>query len=163
MSVTLRALPLSRERFAAFGDVIETCRDTAEAMNDAHFERFDELCRIDVDGVAGISIARCRNPKVLPLRVDKVERHPLGSQAFIPLSQARMLVVVAPPREGVDVSELRAFVTNGRQGFNYHRGTWHMPLVGFEKGQEYLIVDRCGAHANCDVHDIDETVLVDTD
>ena len=81
-----------------------------------------------------------------------IERHPLGSQAFIPLSPCKMVVVVAPPGEGVDVSDLRAFVSNGRQGFNYRRGTWHMPLISFEAGQEYLIIDRGGNEANCEQH-----------
>ena len=88
-----------------------------------------------------MSVTRCRTPTSLPLRVDMVERHPLGSQAFVPLTPCRMVVVVAPPGESVSPEELRAFVSNGRQGINYHRGTWHMPLIAFEAGQEFLIVD----------------------
>jgi len=60
----------------------------------------------------------------------------------MPLTPCRMVVVVAPPEESVDASDLRAFVTNGRQGINYHRGTWHMPLIAFDAGREFLIIDR---------------------
>jgi ureidoglycolate lyase len=132
-------------------------------MNEARFERFDDLCKIDLinDGRIAVSIARCRTPTSLPLRLDMVERHPLGSQAFVPLSRCKMVIVVAPPEESVDASALRAFVTNGRQGINYHRGTWHMPLIAFEVGQEYLIIDRGGEEANCDMHTLDDPILLE--
>jgi ureidoglycolate lyase len=72
-----------------------------------------------------------------------------------------MVVVVAPPGESVDADELRAFVTNGRQGINYHRGTWHMPLIAFDAGQDFLIVDRGGKEANCDTHALDRIVMLE--
>jgi ureidoglycolate lyase len=163
MTISLQAELLNPERFAPYGDVIETSRETSDSMNEARFERFDDLCKIDLinDGKIAVSIARCRTPTSLPLRLDMVERHPLGSQAFVPLSRCKMLVVVAPPEESVDASALRAFVTNGRQGINYHRGTWHMPLIAFEAGQEYLIIDRGGKEPNCDMHTLDEPILLE--
>jgi ureidoglycolate lyase len=163
MTISLQAELLTPERFAPYGDVIETSRETSDAMNEARFERFDDLCKIDLinDGKIAVSIARCRTPTSLPLRLDMVERHPLGSQAFVPLSRCKMLIVVAPPEESVDASALRAFVTNGRQGINYHRGTWHMPLIAFEAGQEYLIIDRGGEEPNCDMHTLDEAILLE--
>lgn len=165
MTITLKAEPLTRERFLPFGDVIETSRFESEAMNAARFERFDDLCAVDLadDGRIAVSIARCRTPTTLPLHLDMVERHPLGSQAFIPLSPCKMVVVVAPPEEGVDASELRAFVSNGRQGINYRRGTWHMPLISFEEGQEYLIIDRGGSAPNCEEHTLAETIVLQAD
>ena len=163
MTITVQAELLTRERFAPYGDVIETSRESSDAMNEARFERFDDLCKIDLinDGRIAVSIARCRIPTSLPLRLDMVERHPLGSQAFVPLTRCKMLVVVAPPEESVDASALRAFVSNGRQGINYHRGTWHMPLIAFEAGQEYLIIDRGGIEPNCDMHNLDEPVILE--
>ena len=108
-----------------------------------------------------MSVTRCRTPTSLPLRVDMVERHPLGSQAFVPLTPCRMVVVVAPPGESVSPEELRAFVSNGRQGINYHRGTWHMPLIAFEAGQEFLIVDRRPDTGNCEQHELDAVVMLE--
>jgi ureidoglycolate lyase len=133
-------------------------------MNEARFERFDDLCKIDLDDERqlAVSIARCRTPTSLPLRLDMVERHPLGSQAFVPLSPCKMVVVVAPPEESVDTSALRAFVTNGRQGINYHRGTWHMPLIAFEAGQKFLIIDRRMGEPNCDMHMLDDPILLES-
>ena len=165
MTITLKTVPLTRERFAPYGDVIESSRSNSDAMNEARFERFDNLC--DVDLIKGsdvaVSIARCRTPTSLPLRLDRVERHPLGSQAFVPLSPCKMVVVVAPPGESVDASDLRAFVSNGRQGINYKLGTWHMPLIAFEAGQEYLIIDRRGKEPNCDIHTLDDAIMLESD
>ena len=160
--ISLLPVPLTPERFAPYGEVIEASAGTAGAMNEGRFERFDQLCNVDLaGGEVAISVTRCRTPTSLPLRVDTVERHPLGSQAFVPLSRSVMVVVVAPPGEGVEADDLRAFVTNGRQGINYRRGTWHMPLIGFEAGQEFLIVDRAGGGANCEEHAFDEIIMLE--
>jgi ureidoglycolate lyase len=162
MTITLKPEPLTSERFALYGDVIETSIDRTAAMNAERFQRFDDLCNVDMkdDGRVAISIARCRVATSLPLRIDMVERHPLGSQAFVPLTPCRIVVVVAPPEESVDASDLRAFVSNGRQGINYHRGTWHMPLIAFDAGREFLIIDRAADIPNCDTHDLDEPVML---
>jgi len=162
MTITLVPRLLTSERFAPFGDVIESVVDRTAAMNAERFERFDDLCKLDMadDGRVAVSIARCRVATALPYRLDMVERHPLGSQAFVPLGPSRMIVVVAPPEESVEVSDLCAFVTNGRQGINYHLGTWHMPLIAFESGQEFLIIDRAADQPNCDTHSLDEPVML---
>ena len=150
----LTPLPLTAERFAPFGDVIGVSQDTREPMNEARFERFNDLAQLNIDthadGHTAISIARCRMPTKLPHSFDLIERHPLGSQAFIPLNGQRFVVVVAPAGESADIEELRAFVTNGHQGINYHRGVWHMPLIALEANQEFLIVDRAGEGMNCE-------------
>ena len=162
MTITLTPQPLTSERFAPYGDVIESVMDRSAAMNAARFERFDDLCSIEMrdNGRVTVSIARCRTATSMPHRIDMVERHPLGSQAFVPLTPCRMIVVVAPPEESVEAGDLRAFVTNGRQGVNYHLGTWHMPLIAFEAGQEFLIIDRAADVPNCDQHSLDEAIML---
>lgn len=159
----LRALPITAERFAPYGDVIAAFADRKNPMNSARFERFDDLATVDVlagsDAHAAISIARSRAATALPYCFDLVERHPLGSQAFIPLSPFRFVVVVAPAGESVERGDLRAFITNGHQGINYRRGVWHMPLIALESGQEFLIVDRAGGD-NCEERVLDEPVTL---
>ncbi len=161
----LKPQALTGERFAPYGEVIETSRSTSNAMNAEKFERFDDLCNVEfVDsGRIAVSIARCRTPTSLPLRLEMLERHPLGSQAFIPLGPCRLFIVVAPPTATLDTDALRAFVSNGRQGINYRRGTWHMPLISFSVGQEYLIIDRGGDEPNCEQHTLDEALYLDAD
>lgn len=162
--LTLTALPITPERFAPYGDVIHASSDAKGVMNDARFERFSDLADIASEGrQASISIARCTIPTKLPYRIDMVERHSLGTQAFIPLSHFRFFVVVGPAAESVEAEDLEAFVTNGNQGVNYHKGVWHMPMIALEDGQEFLIVD-CGADdENCDEHYFSEplTLLAD--
>lgn len=159
--IVLQAVPLTRERFMPYGQVIEASTLQGSGMNDARFDRFDDLCDVDIiNGEISVSIARSRTASVLPYRIDMVERHPLGSQAFVPLAPGKMIIVVAPPAESVVAADLRAFETNGTQGINYRRGTWHMPLLAFESGQRFLIIDRAGDGPNCDEHSLDESVML---
>ena len=149
----IKPVPITAERFAPYGDVIHASTAAKAAMNDARFERFHDLAKIDVDEAGGrvaISIARCKTAAKFPHRFDLVERHPHGSQAFIPLAPFSFIVVVAPAGEAVDATDLCAFVTNGTQGVNYHKGVWHMPMIAMEAGQEFLIVDRAPATDNCE-------------
>jgi len=136
------------------------------AMNEARFERFDDLANINVDamndGRVAISIAVAKVPVELPYMFDFVERHPLGSQAFIPLTEFAFTVVVAPRGESVDVADLRAFTTNGGQGINYHRGIWHMPLIATETGQKFLIVDRTPGADNVEELSLEQAVYLAT-
>lgn len=159
--ISISALPITAERFAPFGHVIHASADAKAAMNDARFDRFSRLADVDAqDGTASISIARCKMPTKLPYRFDLVERHLLGSQAFIPLSRFSFFVVVAPAAESVEPEDLRAFVTNGSQGVNYYRGVWHMPMIALESGQEFLIVDRGADGENCEEHYFSDPVTL---
>ncbi|HSH42663.1 MAG TPA: ureidoglycolate lyase [Arenicellales bacterium] len=152
----LRAAPLTREGFAPFGDVIDTDGARHYPINRGAVERYHDLAPVDVgdDGRTLVNIFECRQPATLPLTVEIIERHPLGSQAFIPMDGAVMCIVVAPPGDEVAPGDLRAFVSNGRQGVNYHRGTWHMPLAAFRAGQRFVVVDRGGPGDNCEERDL---------
>ena len=145
--------PLNHEAFKPFGDIIEV-DDEVEgvSINDGYATRYNDLASVDVDESGGrplINIFRCR-PRPLPISIHMMERHPLASQAFIPLHKNPFLIVVAPPGERVDPGSLSAFVTNGLQGVNYARGVWHFPLIGLREEQDFLVVDRGGDGNNCD-------------
>ena len=159
---SLRPVALSAENFRPYGDVIETAQATRIGMNSGRFDRFNDLAGVDVGGGGrtNIGITRCNSPTALPYRFDLVERHPLGSQAFVPLGQFRFIVVVAPAGDLVEPSDLRAFITNGKQGVNYRAGVWHMPLIALEKDQAFLVVDRAGPEANCDELTLGSTVTL---
>ena len=165
MTRSIKALPLTAERFARFGDVLEASTAHKQAMNNARFERFNDLAMVDIGvekgGRPSISIARCRTASSLPYRIDMLERHPDGSQAFMPLGGFEFVVAVAPAAESADEDEIAAFVTNGRQGINYHRGVWHMPMIALSENHEFLIVDRAGDGGNCDEHYLDEPIMLD--
>ncbi|HZD54507.1 MAG TPA: ureidoglycolate lyase [Woeseiaceae bacterium] len=157
----IEPLPLTPERFGPFGDVIAASPAARRPMNEARFDVFAGLARIDISGGRlNVSVARSRTPTVLPYRFDTIERHPLGSQAFVPLAPFRFVVVVAAPAEDVEASDLHAFVTNGHQGINYLKGTWHMPLIALEAGQEFLVMDRLSDGDNCEERVLGESVTL---
>lgn len=97
-------------------------------------------------------------PANLPLTIHELERHPLGTQAFIPMKGEVFVVVVALGDDKPDLSTLRAFITNGEQGVNYHRNVWHHPLFAWQRVTDFLTIDRGGSD-NCDVESIPEQEL----
>ena len=158
MSRQLKINPLTNDAFASFGDVIQT--DGAERLiiNEGTTERFHNLADIDVAGNEGrpvISIFRGRTRRLdrtQPIEINMMERHPLGSQAFIPLHDAPYLVVVAPISDAVGPDNLHAFLAQGNQGVNYRRKLWHHPLLVLEDGHQFLVIDRDGPGDNCVEH-----------
>lgn len=163
----LQLKPLSQDSFAAYGEVIEArSEDQTDAdrkpMNDARFLRFDSLATTDIQPgcQAIISIAQCLQATALPYAITLLERHPLGSQAFIPLQQQQMIIVVAETSPEDQPGELVGFVSNGQQSIQYHRGTWHMPLIAFQQGATFLIVDSNDTRPNCDEHLLSEPVYI---
>lgn len=166
MSRSIKVLPLTADRFAAFGDVIEARAAHKQVMNNARFERFRDLAQVDMGDEANvqpsISIARSRTATALPYRLEMLERHPNGSQAFMPLSKFRFVVVVAAAGESVDEEEIAAFITNGKQGVNYHKGVWHMPMIALRPEQEFLIVDRAEDSSICDEHYLDRPIIIES-
>jgi ureidoglycolate lyase len=150
--MTLKIAPLTGAAFVPYGDVIETEGREHYPINAGMAERYSDLANVDVSAAGGrpiISLCRAQ-PVVLPLNLRLMERHPLSSQAFIPLSPMAFLIVVAPPGETLRSEDIRAFLSNGRQGINYRAGTWHHPLLALNEVTDFLVVDRGGDGNNCD-------------
>ena len=151
---TLKIEPLTKEAFAPFGDVIETDGSEYFMINNGSTRRYHQLATVETaqpDDRAIISIFRAE-ALAMPLSIRMLERHPLGSQAFIPLLGNPFLIVVAPVGDVPQSESVRAFRSNGRQGVNYHRGVWHHPVLTIEKRDDFLVVDRSGSGNNCDEH-----------
>jgi len=157
---TLTLEPLDAETFRPYGEVIGAGTASADPMNEARFERYDDLARLTAEGRVGVSIARCRRAASQPVSCPMVERHSRGSQAFVPLAAFRFVVVVAPAGTAPAADDLRAFLTDGTQGVNYRAGTWHVPLIGLAVGQTFLIIDDVASADNCDTHTLDRPVVV---
>ena len=148
---TLQMERLTRAAFAPFGDVIELDGARHFPINGGTTERYHDLATVDVGEQGGrplISLFRGQ-PRTLPIGIAMMERHPLGSQAFLPLAQTSYLVVVAPAGE-FDPVQMRAFWTEGWQGVNYAKGIWHHPLLALERVSDFVVVDRGGDARNCD-------------
>lgn len=144
--------PLEREAFAPFGEVIEASDAVQHfTINAGNTERYHDLANIEpgAGGRASVSIFRGQ-PRQLPFKVEMMERHPLGSQAFVPLSGRAYLVVVAPAGPAPKVEDLHVFLARGDQGVNYAPGVWHHPLLALGEVSDFLVIDRSGPGDNCD-------------
>jgi ureidoglycolate lyase len=148
MNIALKPAQLTKPTFAPFGDVVELEDASHFPINQGFAERFDNLAKIDVameSGVAKVSIFEAK-PRPMPMPVDLMERHPLGSQLFYPLQDRAWFIVVAgDPR---DPSSFRAFAATGRQGVNYARNVWHFPLIVTASADRFIVVDRKGPGNN---------------
>ncbi len=146
----LRPLPLTAAAFAPFGEVIGVEGARHFPINGGTTERYHDLACIEpgAGGRAIVSIFRGQ-PRRFPLAIDLLERHPLGSQAFVPLQGRPYLVVVAAPG-AQGPGPLRAFLARGDQGVNYRPGTWHFPLIAVGEVSDFLVIDRQGEGGNCD-------------
>lgn len=153
MSVRLLdALPLNAENFAPFGQVIDCAGHDSYAVNGGSSQRFSDLAQLECDATGRLALSIFRaSARQAPFALTVLERHPLGSQAFVPLNGQRFLVVAAD--SPADAGRLRVFISNGRQGINFRRGVWHHPLLALEAG-DFLVADRIGEGGNCDTVDI---------
>lgn len=150
--------PLTSETFAPFGTVLQTDGARSFPINQGTTTRFDGLAVAEVgEGSAAISIFR-GTPRPAPIAIEMLERHPLGSQAFFPLSDHDWLVVVA---ERAEASALRCFRASGNQGVQYATGVWHHPLLVLVESQDFLVVDRSGPGENLEEVDLSPGVLIE--
>lgn len=159
----LKPVPLMREAFTPFGDVIELAGAQQFAINGGTTHRFHDLAKVDTEAEGGrtlINLFRAQ-ARGLPLRLTVMERHPLGSQAFIPLLPRAYVVVVALDAGGRP-GELQAFITRGWQGVNYARNVWHHPLLALHEDSDFIVVDRGGKGANLEEWGLGEGVGVET-
>ena len=141
------AAPLTAAAFVPFGDVLEASGAPDRVINRGLCGRWHDRARLDfADGCAGVSLFRAE-PRALPMVLPMVERHPLGSQAFVPMTADPFLVVVAPDKGGRPGRPL-AFVTAPGQGVNYARGVWHGVLAPLAPPGLFAVVDRLGSGEN---------------
>jgi ureidoglycolate lyase len=148
----LRPQPLTVEAFTPFGDVIETGSASSFAVNDDLAQRYDDLAFIDTadqDGRPNISIF-VSEPRPLPVVIDMIECHPLGSQMFVPLGDHPYLVAVSNGAPPFEASDLSVFLISDGRGVNYRKGLWHLPLCPLYRPGRFLVVDRGGPGDNCD-------------
>ena len=143
--------PLTAEAFAPFGEVLETAGAPDRLINAGLCGRWHDRATLDIlDGRAGISLFRSET-RALPYLLEMVERHPLGSQAFVPMSHDPFLVIVAPDAGGTPGTP-RAFRTALGQGINIARNCWHGVLTPLHAPGLFAVIDRIGEGANLEEH-----------
>ncbi|MFU8865460.1 MAG: ureidoglycolate lyase [Rhodobacterales bacterium] len=148
MQTTITARPLTVDAFAPYGNVLDTDGEPDKIINQGFCGRWHDRADLDFgpDGRAGISIFRAE-PRAMPYTLDLLERHPDGSQAFLPMSQSEWLVIVATDDDG-QPGQIEAFIAAPGQGINLHRGTWHGVLTPLHAPGLFAVVDRIGDTPN---------------
>ncbi len=166
MMKALPLQPLTREAFAPFGDVIASAGAESFLINNGTTTRFHDLASVETAGENArtlVSLFRGQ-PFGFPLTIAMMERHPLGSQAFVPLQPLPWVVVVAPDvagRPGEPVAFLVRPDAGGMVGVNYARNVWHHPLISLEAQSDFLVVDRGGEGVNLEEFFFDEPYRID--
>ncbi len=160
MSQQIRIEPLNRSAFQPFGDVLDTAGDPDKIINQGACGRWHDLATLDVtDGRLGLSLFKAK-PRTLPHRLDMMERHPDGAQAFLPMNEEPFLVLVAEDDDSRPARP-RAFMTLPGQGVNYHRGIWHGVLTPLSGSGLFAVIDRIGPGDNLEEHWFEEAFIVE--
>ena len=152
-----KPVKISKENFANYGDLISTNNVKPIDINNGYAKRYDGVANLNTskdNGETTISIfsALKRN---FPMKIDMMEKHPLGSQAFIPMKETTFLVFVAPKEEKLNLNKVEAFIIPPGIGINYNPGTWHFPLIATED-MNFLVVDRKGPGDNLVIKNLDK-------
>ena len=152
---------ITKDNFSSFGDIISTKDVKPIDINEGYAKRFDDLADIDIsndEGKAIVSIlsALKRN---FPMKIDMMEKHPLGSQAFIPMKETTFLVLVAPQGDKPDINMIKSFIVPPGIGINYKPGIWHFPLIS-TVDMNFLVVDRKGPGNNLIIQNLEKEKII---
>ena len=153
MEKIIKPINISRSNFSTFGDLISTNDINPIDINAGYAKRFDNLADLNTsknDGKTIVSIFSALK-RTFPMQIDMMEKHPLGSQAFIPMKETTFLCFVAPEGKSPDISKIQSFIIPPKNGINYKPGIWHFPLISTED-TSFLVIDRKGNGDNLIIH-----------
>ena len=149
MKIIIKPKKITRKNFQKFGDLISTRKIKPININNGYAKRFDNLCKINTSLKKGNTIMSIFSAKKrkFPMKIDMMEKHPLGSQAFVPMSETKFLVFVAPKGKKPNTKKIKSFIVPKLNGINYKPGIWHFPLIS-TKNMNFLVIDRKGGTGN---------------
>ena len=161
MELVIKPIKITKTNFSTFGDVISSNDIKPTDINAGYAKRFDNLANINTskdEGKAIVSIFSALK-RSFPMKIDMMEKHPLGSQAFIPMKETIFLSFVAPPDEKPDINKIESFIIPPRTGINYKPGIWHFPLISTEN-TNFLVIDRKGDGENLIIHKFEKEKII---
>ena len=161
METVIKPIKITRKNFTEFGDLISSESINPININAGYAKRFDNLANINTtkDGgktIVSIFSALKRN---FPMKIEMMEKHPFGSQAFIPMKETTFLCFVAPPGESPEIDKIQSFIIPPKTGINYKPGVWHFPLISTED-TDFLVIDRKGNGENLVIHKFDKEKVI---
>tara|TARA_B100000579_G_scaffold333594_1_gene284073 strand:+ start:804 stop:1298 length:495 start_codon:yes stop_codon:yes gene_type:complete len=161
MEKIIKPIKISRSNFAEYGDLISASDISPMDINAGYAKRFDNLANLNTlkdDGKTIVSIFSALK-RVFPMKIDMMEKHPLGSQAFIPMKETTFLCFVAPPGEFPEINKIQSFIIPPQTGINYKPGIWHFPLISTEN-TNFLVIDRKGKGKNLVIHKFEKEKII---
>ena len=156
MKIIIIPKKITNKNFKKFGEVISTKKIKPININNGYAKRFDSLCKINTSLKKGNTIMSIFSAKKrkFPMNIKMMEKHPLGSQAFIPMKETKFLVFVAPKGKKPNVKKIESFIIPKQTGINYKPGIWHFPLISI-KNMNFLVIDRKGIGNNLAIHNFE--------
>ena len=152
---------ITKQNFSSYGDIISTEDITPIDINAGYAKRYDNIVNINTsidDGESIISIFSAIK-RTFPMKIDMMEKHPLGSQAFIPMKETIFLAFVAPSGDKPNLDKLESFIVPKGIGINYNPGIWHFPLISTEN-MNFLVVDRKGSGNNLIIENLEDKKII---
>ena len=153
METVIKPIKITRDNFSEYGDLISSNDIDPIDINAGYAKRFDNLANINTskdDGKTIISIFSALK-RVFPMKIDMMEKHPLGSQTFMPMKETTFLCFVAPVGQFPEIAKIQSFIIPPKTWINYKAGIWHFPLISTEN-TEFLVIDRKGSGENLIIH-----------
>ena len=157
MEAIIKPIEITRKNFAAYGDLISSDNIKPIDINAGYAKRFDNLANINTSRDGGKTIVSIFSTlkRTFPMKIDMMEKHPLGSQAFIPMKETNFIALVAPPGDKPEINKIEAFFVSRGIGINYKPDIWHFPLISTEN-TNFLVIDRKGNGENIIIHKFDK-------
>jgi len=163
MEKIIKPIKISRSNFAIYGELISASDINPVDINAGYAKRFDNLADLNTSKDGGKTIVSIFSAlkRTFPMKIDMMEKHPLGSQAFIPMKETTFLSFVAPSGESPDINKIQSFIIPPKTGINYKPGIWHFPLISTED-TSFLVIDRKGSGKNLIIHKFEkENIILD--
>ena len=161
MEKVIKPEKINRTNFNMYGDLISTNDIKPIDINSGYAKRFNNLANLNTSKDGGKTIVSIFSAlkRTFPMKIDMMEKHPLGSQAFIPMKETTFICFVAPPGEYPDINKIQSFIVPPKTGINYKPGIWHFPLISTED-INFLVIDRDGKGENLIIHKFDKENIV---
>jgi len=161
MEKIVKPIKITRSNFSAYGDLISADDISSMDINAGYAKRFDNLANVDTSSEGGKTIVSIFSAlkRAFPMKIDMMEKHPLGSQSFIPMKETTFLSFVAPAGEFPEISKIQSFIIPPKTGINYKPGIWHFPLISTED-TNFLVIDRKGSGENLIIHKFEKENII---
>ena len=161
MEKIIKPVKISRSNFSSYGDLISSVDINPMNINEGYAKRFDNLANLDTSKDSGKTIVSIFSAlkRTFPMKIHMMEKHPLSTQAFIPMKETTFLAFVAPSGESPEIDKIQSFVIPPKRGINYKPGIWHFPLISTEN-INFLVIDRKGSGDNLIIHKFEKEKII---